>query len=190
MKKNNQYTNNLILEVINNSTGSTWEDAVNEWDITDCEEDITSSSRCICGKESIKYLFTIKNQTNQNILFPIGSSCIKKFDRDDLNSITKVKQDMFKLMHALEKNQFIELTSEFFTKKLLLELFKEGAFKPNKYNNYEAKKDYDFLLKMFNKKYKDEITEKQNKKINALIMCSIKPFLLKKLKTNSKKINK
>ncbi len=59
-----------------------------EWEIIDCEEDESCSEMCICGKENIKYLYTIKNIYNANILFPIGSSCIKKFDRKDLREKT------------------------------------------------------------------------------------------------------
>jgi len=29
-------------------------------------------SSCICGKENIKYLFTIKNNINGNSVYPIG----------------------------------------------------------------------------------------------------------------------
>ena len=34
-------------------------------------------------KREYKYLYTIKNMYNGNILYPVGSSCITKFDRKD-----------------------------------------------------------------------------------------------------------
>ena len=75
------YVKNLIMTVINHSESSCWEDAVTEWEIYDCEEDDSCSSECICGKENIKYLYTIRNKLNDEKLYPIGSSCIRKFNR-------------------------------------------------------------------------------------------------------------
>ena len=48
----------LIKTVLNNSESSTWREAVEEWEIIDCREDIYADSQCVCGKENIKYLFT------------------------------------------------------------------------------------------------------------------------------------
>ena len=79
------YMERLIKTVIELSHGNDWDTAVVEWEIIDCEEDSTLSESCICGKEHLFYLFTIKNIITGSTLFPIGSSCIKKFGRDDLN---------------------------------------------------------------------------------------------------------
>ena len=56
-----------------------------EWDITDWDEDYYLETSCLCGKENLRYLFTITNRENGNRLEPIGSQCIKKFERKDLN---------------------------------------------------------------------------------------------------------
>lgn len=75
----NSYVRNMILTVINNSESNNWEEAISEWEIYDCEEYSSCSKECICGKENIKYLYTIRNVYNERISFPIGSSCIRKF---------------------------------------------------------------------------------------------------------------
>lgn len=170
------YIRNLICRVINKSEGDKWEDAVMEWEIIDCEEDERSTEICICGKENIRYLYTIRNTYNGNILFPIGSSCIKKFDRRDLKEKTSLMEDQFKLLHAVENGQFLSLSTDLFTRRLLLWLYEEGAF-DSEYNNYYGKDDYDFMLKMFNKRNKEDITIAQKKKIAAIILNSIKPYL-------------
>ena len=61
-------------------------------------------------------------------------------------------------------------------------LYEEGAFAPNKYNRYDGTNDYQFMLDMFNKRNKSEITEQQHRKIRGLIAYSIKPFLRERLK--------
>lgn len=177
-----QYYNNLIKKVLEASYSDVWDVAVKEWVIFDCEEDESLMSACVCGKENLRYLFTIKNMITGNDLFPIGSSCIKKFGREDLKEKANVQESMFKLLHAVKDNKFISLTPELFSRKLLLALYEEGAFMPNQYNNYDGENDYNFLLKMFNKRNKDNISVHQKKKISAIIMSSIRPFLVKKLK--------
>lgn len=181
------YFTNLIEKVINCSKSKNWHTAILEWDITDdYVEDVVLSSSCICGKEKLRYLFTIKNSQNGNTLYPIGSSCIKKFERDDLNIKASIKEALFKLFHAIIDKNYIELSSEYFSKKLLKYLYEQDIFKKSTYNHFNPKEDYDFLLKMFNKRDKNSITEKEQKKINAIIITSIKPYLIEQLKTKIK----
>ena len=139
------YVERLIKRVIELSQSSDWDTAVAEWEIADCEEDDTLSESCVCGKEHLYYLFTIENAINGNTLFPIGSSCIKKFGRDDLDDEAAVREKMFKLYHAVEDNHFISLSPEFFSRKLLKKLYDEGAF-DCEYNGYDGYDDYEFRL--------------------------------------------
>jgi hypothetical protein len=178
MNRNSAYYRNLIQHVIENSVASTWESAVLEWEVFDCEEDETLESSCICGKEELRYLFTIRNTQNGNLLFPIGSSCIKKFERDDLDEEVAVKEQLFRLLHAIENNRFITLSSDYFSRKLLRYLYEIDAFEATEYNNFNPYNDYQFLLDMFNKRMR---TEKQEKKATAIILNSIRPFLRKML---------
>jgi hypothetical protein len=112
-------------------------------------------------------------------LYPIGSSCIKKFDRDDLDEEVAVKEQLFKLLHAIESNSFITLSSDFFSRKLLRYLYNIDAFEATEYNHYDPYNDYQFLLDMFNKR---TVSERQGKKATAIILNSIRPFLQEMLK--------
>ena len=99
------YYQNLIKRVLEASTTDNWEIAVREWDIVDCEEDEEHeehASRCICGKEKLRYLFTIRNRETGRSLYPIRSSCIEKFERNDLDYEVNVQKDMYRLAHAIE----------------------------------------------------------------------------------------
>ena len=49
-----------------------------------------------------------------------------------------------------------------------------------KYNDFNPENDYLFMLDMFNKK--NDPTEKQQNKIKAIIMNSIRPYLVEQLK--------
>ena len=173
-------TYNLMHIVIQNSESQQWQESVEEWDIVGYEEDNSCESSCICGKEHIKYLFQIRNRFNGNTLYPIGSTCIKKFGRYDLSEEVDIVEGMFKLLHAVRDNKFIELSSEFFSRKLITSLYQDCAF-DTEYNDYDGTADYKFFLKMFNKRDKDSISSKQWAKIRAIIAYSIKPFLEEQL---------
>ncbi|MDU2026020.1 MAG: hypothetical protein E6729_10745 [Finegoldia magna] len=81
-------------------------------------------------------------------------------------------------MHAVENKKFITISSDLFSRKLLKYLYDLGAFEDNQYNHNCGYNDYKFLLKMFNKRKKN-ITENQKRKVSAIIVGSILPFLQK-----------
>lgn len=132
----NSYYKNLMMTVIRSSESDNWKDAVVEWDIDDCEE--------------------------------------------DLRDATSLIESQFKLLHAVEEGRYLSLSSELFSRKLLRWLYEEGAF-DTEYNDYDGEDDYEFMLKMFNKRDKDSISLKQDKKIKALLLNAIKPFLQDRL---------
>lgn len=168
--------------VLEKSCSKNWINAVLEWEIVDADEDESCSSSCVCGKEDIRYLYTIKNLKTGETLFPIGSSCIRKFERSDLNNQTSLTEQLFKLYHAVEENEFLSLSTDLFSRKLLKHLYDEGAFYSVD-ERYHEEENYKFLLKMFNKRDKDAITQRQKNKIAAILLNNIKPFVQKKLES-------
>ena len=179
--RKNQYYENLIKTVIDLSESDVWDVAVTEWEIVGCEVDGSMSNSCVCGKESLKYLFTIINTKNKQTLFPIGSTCINKFERKDLDYEISVYESMFKLIKAVENKEFIELNSDYFSRNLLKYLYEHDVFEANQYNDYDAEVDYKFMLDMFNKRNKDEIYDAQQRKIKAIIISEIIPFIKTKI---------
>lgn len=168
--------------VLEKSCSKNWINAVLEWEIADADEDESCSSSCVCGKEDIRYLYTIENTKTKETLFPIGSSCIRKFERSDLNNQTSLTEQLFKLYHAVEENEFLSLSTDLFSRKLLKHLYDEGAFYSTD-EKYHEEENYKFLLKMFNKRDKDAITQRQKNKIAAILLNNIKPFVQKKLES-------
>lgn len=136
---------NLMQAVLEKSEAGDWDAAVTEWELDDVVEDEMLEESCVCGKEKLRYLFTIRNGINGNLLYPIGSSCIKRFGRDELTKEVAAKEQLFKLLHDIEERKFITLSSEFFSRKLLCYLYELGAFKPTSYNGYDPHNDYQFL---------------------------------------------
>lgn len=172
---------NLKKQILDNSVSQDWQSAVGEWELIDTEEDECCGSECICGKENIRYLHRIRNEINKKELFPVGSSCIRKFDRTDLNEKISIKEKLFKLYHAVGNNKFLELSPELFSRKLIRYLYEKGAF-ASKDARFSEEETYSFFLKMFNKRDKESITTNQNKKIKAILLNNIKPFVQERLK--------
>jgi len=180
MNATSAYYRNLIEAVLRLSEAGNWQAAVAEWSIYDVEEDETLTGSCVCGKENLRYLFTIRNIVNGNMLYPIGSSCIKRFARIDLDEEVAIKEQLFRLLHAIENNKFLTLSSGLFSRKLLHYLYKLGAFTPTSYNYYEPYRDYQFMVDIFNKGVRKN--DNQDKKATAIILNSIKPFLQEMLR--------
>lgn len=146
MVEKSQYSKNLIKVVVDNSESKDWKSAVDEWKIIDVVEDEKLEESCICGKEHLRYLFTIKNEENGRKLYPIGRLCIKKFERKELKDEVNIKEQLFKLLHAVEDNEFLQLSSEYFSRKLLHYLYEAGAFKATQWNDNDPKKTINFYV--------------------------------------------
>lgn len=170
---------NLIDLIMRYSDASTFEEAVSQWTITRSAIDHSCKSECVCGKENIKYLFEIYNPVTGATLFPIGSRCIRKFEDKYLNEQVSVYEQLAVLYEAISEGSFLSLKSGLFSRKLIKFLYDRGAFTPNAYNKNNPVLDYQFLLDMFNKK--TEPTPAQKKKIAAIILAQIKPFLVENI---------
>ena len=110
----NLYTDHLIGIVIEFSVADDWEGARREWEVVGCEIDETHSATCICGKEGLRYVYTIVNTETGESLFPIGSSCIKKFEQNDMDEELAGWQQAIKLMEdaaKLGKEDYVHLHS-------------------------------------------------------------------------------
>ena len=178
MNKSN-YRQNFIKAVIDNSVSNTWDDAKMEWEITGFVDAELANEECICGKPNIRYLNCIKNIHNSNELFPIGNECIKRFERSDFKDFVKENLAFSKLLLFVRADNYIELKSPHFSRAVLKTLYDRGAFVASQYNGNNPYNDYQFLLDMFNKR--NPPTEKQMRKIGAIITSSIKPFLQNEL---------
>ncbi|MCD5348417.1 hypothetical protein [Agromyces sp. S2-1-8] len=167
----------LVRAVIDDSVANTWADAVLEWEVDGLEEDPRGLGMCVCGQPNLVQLFTIRNTRNGNVLFPIGSKCVHQFEVKELDQQVNVLSDLLRLRTAINDGKFVTLTSEYFTRALLEFLYDEGAFPPDQWNGGDGEVDVDFLLKMFNKRDKDAITPPQRRKIRALLMTKVFPFV-------------
>lgn len=137
----------LAAVVIANSASGIWEEAVTEWALTGGDIDNSCSSICVCGHVGLKYLHEITNIKTGNVLFPIGSKCIEKFGVDDLTTEVKLQESFLKLYEHLKEraNKKDDVDMQFFSKNMIVNMFNNGAFEPNKYNDDDPKKDYEFL---------------------------------------------
>jgi hypothetical protein len=163
--------------IVGNSVASMWEKAVEEWEIYGYNEDELCSETCTCGKQGLRRLFTIRNIENGNILEPIGSSCIHKFERKDLDDDMAVIEQFEGLVSTFSQGKPITIHS--FSRRLIEYLYENGAFKANEYNSFDPENDYEFMIKMFNAR---DWSRAQDLKVKAIITSSIRPYLARQLR--------
>ncbi|MBE0011676.1 hypothetical protein [Arthrobacter sp. AET 35A] len=151
--------------------------AVLEWSVVELEENSQADGVCVCGQQNLVKMFTIRNHRNSAELFPIGSHCVNHFGREDLNLQVAVFSSLLSLRKSVLTGKQIVLTSEYFSRAVLKWLLDEGAFPPDEWNGYDGERDYLFLLDMFNKHHKDELSKKQKGKIYQLLRLKVLPFI-------------
>ena len=174
-------TVSLFREVMSKSVSNVWDDAVKEWDIVSEREDESRFESCVCGQKHLRNLYTICNRYNGNEIFPIGSTCIRKFERDDLNEDLDCRQQALKLMHEAErlakergKGNYVEIDSGYFSRKLIWYMEEHGAFRRGGRTFGESDRDAGFLYDMFNKR---KLNEEQRSKTRGLIRDYVYPWL-------------
>ena len=67
------------------------------------------------------------------------------------------------------------MNRDLFSRRLYAFLYEKGAFPPNRYNGYDGRNDYEFMVNMFNKRTAP--TEKQRAKMYMVLNKSIFPWL-------------
>lgn len=112
------------------SRAGTWAQAVQEWQIISVEEEPLHNGICVCGKTELFYLYKIHNQVTQQDLFLIGSKCVNLFEVEELDLSVTVLHKLLKLRSAFASHQDVELTSEFFSRAVLADLWQNDAFPP------------------------------------------------------------
>lgn len=167
----------LRRAVIESSLSNNWVQAVQEWQVVSVEEDPRGTGICVCGKTSLVYLYTIHNLKTQQSLFPIGSKCVNLFGVAELDLSVNVLHQLLKLRSAYASRERIDLTSEYFSRALLADLWQSEAFPPNDFNRGNGYNDYKFLLDMFNQRH--EFTQKEARKVWVLINRTIRNFVMK-----------
>lgn len=155
-----------LIEIINqNSTSENFQTNSREWSVMECIDQGEDTERCICGKEGIRYCYRIYNNKTNKSLYPIGSSCIKKFNNEDMNSQMKTLTELadfkryFKevVLLAITKNEYNPIEFKWLKNPdILSNLLMIGLL-----NGWE----YSFILDV---RYKRKLSNKQLSKIYTI----------------------
>lgn len=167
----------LVRAVVAASEAHDWRKAVGEWEVVELEEDPAGQGVCVCGQTGLVKLFTIRNKVNGSALNPIGSVCVNKFEQEELDRQIDLLSGLYGLRNAIRDGENITLTSDYFSRSMLEYLFFSDAFPPDQWNGNDGENDYEFLLKMFNKRDKDAISVLQQRKIYMLLHRKVIPFV-------------
>jgi len=99
--------------VIANSQSKNWDFAIQEWDVKHYE--VAEDETCVCGKEHIVHTHTIINRLNSNLLYPIGSECIKKFGSEHMKDDAKLSMRSITIMSVgkYEGKTYLEICEKY-----------------------------------------------------------------------------
>lgn len=115
---------------------------------------------------------------NGKRLFPIGSSCIKRFGVAAMDDVVKRWQSAEKLFRAKGGRMgraIVPLNGDYLSRDLLAFMLEMDVFEDNKYNYFDGYNDYLFMLDRFNER-KDP-TPAQKRKIAAILLNEVYPWL-------------
>lgn len=137
----------LLYEIIlQHSESNLPKEAIREWDIVN-DSEYDECIDCICGHKNIKYTYTIKNRINDKILFPLGSSCIRKFEYQDLIDQIKI---------VTNKNKIYKNPGKKHDGKTYDDICKTDPLYIDFLSDYGNKKKYVDLVKYY-KYYKSKV---------------------------------
>ena len=163
--------------IIANSVSDKWEEAVLEWQPIDLEYDPNVDGTCVCGHPNLFFLYRIRNELNGKELFPIGSSCIQRFERKELTAKIVSFESVISIYKAMMNWEPIEFTSKYFSRGLIDHMYEREAFKPTAFNDFNPKNDYVFSKKFFNKHNKSTIPSWDWIRMDAIMKHCILPFI-------------
>ncbi len=166
-----KYNKNFLHPIICSSESNEWKSAAQEWEIIGYER--VEDGTCICGKEKIKDVYKIRNRRNGNELYPIGSSCVDKFESKEMTKDTdkfkkiynKISNGRSKLKQTVNKGESIRFIARLFSEELIRYLNKKGVLSDS---------DCQFLFDMRSKRSKNA---GEQKRIDEIIDDFIVPHI-------------
>lgn len=164
----------LSSAVVVMSNCDTFDRARMEWRVIEYRRARTT---CVCGQQNLDGFYVLRNSLNDRRLGPIGSTCIRLFERSDMDSDVNALAQLHVLHEALQSgaDDLLPINSKYFSRASLLWLAEDSAFDSNQWNGFDPWRDYEFMLDMFNKVNRGSAG--QDRKARVLLDRSIKPYL-------------
>lgn len=178
----------LINEVLKRSSAPIWGEAAQEWDVVSEYEDEDCETKCVCGKEGIRYCFVIRNRITGAVLEPIGSECIKKFGNAAM--VSKMKSLHKFCVFLTEFNHYYKTSGrygkfEYDDRCKFVNLLKDGdvLYYLNR-DGILGDKDYNFLWDIRRKRnlsrrqsdWRNDITKKTILALNFRVESRLRTF--------------
>ena len=80
----------IFMEIlVEKSVANLYENAIHEWELESTEQDLLLERQCVCTQQGLRYLYKLRNKLNNKILFPVGSSCVKRLNNSNLTETVR-----------------------------------------------------------------------------------------------------
>ena len=163
----------LAQAVVDASAATTWKEAVLEWQVSGCAEDGDAEGVCVCGHRHLRYLFEIWNPVTQRTLFPIGSVCIRRFDRADLVRETAVLRQLMRLAGEavrLGSGGVVGIKDGLVSRALIDRMHDQGAFG----DDAQGQRDFERLRRLFGARRLDDGARRE---AASIVSRRVNPYL-------------
>ena len=169
--------------VLQASQANTWDQATKEWNEVSLIFNGIGRSNCICGN-AIKYAYELFNNATGQRLFPIGSDCVRHFQRISLDQQIEEEEKLLRklenLTRKVKKKEKIKVNKSDFDERLLKWFWEKGVFKANRGNQFTPERDYQLFLEVFQGGSWTKAEPIKKARMEEVLEKCIKPFLLGK----------
>lgn len=146
--------------VLAKSSSDDFGEASDEWKVVSMYKSKDATAQCVCGQCNLKNLFLLKNAKTNEVLFPIGSSCVNFFGNEQMTKDVLTIKDVSEFRDNCFKDDS-KITLDDLNNNIINYYFGLDAFNDDN--------DAEFLKKMFRKRNKNTITKKQWAKIYFIL---------------------
>lgn len=156
----------LQQAVVDASDAGTWSKARAEWDIVGSSIAPKRDGVCICGQRGLRNQFTISNRVTEEVLEPVGSSCINLFGRADLDDEATILTALSALKVEIDSGATIDTKDSFLSEQVFRHMHSEREL-----SGWER----DFMTKMYRRR--TPMTPAQDVKWKAILSGKVIPYV-------------
>lgn len=155
----------LLGTAVDLSEGESWAQAKSEWKVLYEDDAGGPTETCVCGHEGLRYLNMVGNRITGARLYPVGSSCVERFDDDriaeeqaDARAVRVLRQ------HAVAG----DLDRPHYSRRAIDALHRERVIDAA---------EHALMRRLFNKGPKAQIPEHDAALLRAVVSRRVMPYL-------------
>lgn len=163
---NSSWAKRLLGTAVSLSQSETWARAKREWKVLYEDDAGAPTETCVCGHEGLRYLNMVRNRVTGARLYPVGSSCVERFEDD---RIAEEQADARALRVLRQHAVAGDLDRPHYSRRAIDALHRELVIDAD---------EHALLKRLFNAGPKANIAEHDVTLLRAVVGSRVVPYLL------------